>query len=80
MLFVTIELIPGGFRPQRRTIASMAGVGDYRVEAMGGRNPLSGQPRRSGTCSVIGHDRRQPVWALVAQAATEIPAAEFDEL
>jgi len=88
MLRVTIELVPGGFTPLRRTIASMtvgnvsdlADISDYRVDAMEGANPLTGEPPRSTTCTIVDHDRRQSVWALLAKAADEITRAEFDEL
>jgi hypothetical protein len=88
MLRVTIEMVPGGFAPLRRTIASMtvgnvsdlADISDYRVDAMEGANPHTGEPLRSATCTIVGHDRRQSVWALLAKAADEITRAEFDEL
>jgi hypothetical protein len=88
MLRVTIEMVPGGFAPLRRTIASMtvgnasdlADISDYRVDAMEGANPHTGEPPRSATCTVVGHDRRQSVWALLAKAADEITRSEFDEL
>ena len=88
MLRITIELVPGGFMPMRRTIATMnignlsdlADVSNYRVDAMERANPLSGDPPRSATCTVVGHDRRQSVWVLMARAAEEIMHAEFDEL
>jgi hypothetical protein len=49
MLRVTIELIPGGFSPMRKTIGSMrisnasnlAEVSDYKVDVMEGANPSS---------------------------------------
>jgi hypothetical protein len=77
MLKVTIDLVPGGFSPLKRTIATMrianvsdlADCSDYRVEATEGRNPLTGDPPRSASCEVTGHDRRQSVWALLAKAA-----------
>jgi hypothetical protein len=88
MLVVTIDILPGGYASHRHTIASLrignvsdlADISDYRVEAMEAANPLSGQPARSGTCTITGHDRRQSVWALIAKAADVIRHAEFDEL
>ena len=88
MLVITIDLIPGGFEPRRRTIASMlvsnasnlADVSDYNIEVMEGANPLTGDPPRSAGCRVLAHDRRQSVWALLAKASEEILKAEFDEL
>jgi hypothetical protein len=88
MLRVTIELVPGGFTPMRRMIASMsianvsdlADVSDYRIEAMEGANVLTGSPPRNAACVVLRHDRRQSVWALLAEACIEIQKADFVEL
>jgi hypothetical protein len=87
MLKITIDLIPGGFAPLKRTIATMrianlsdlADCSDYRIEATEGRNPLTGDPPRSASCEVTGHDRRQSVWALVAKAAEAACEAEYGE-
>jgi hypothetical protein len=57
MLMVTIELVPGGLWPMRRTIASMrisnaselAEVSDYTVEAIEDTNPLTGDPPRNAS-------------------------------
>jgi hypothetical protein len=88
VLRVIIELVPGGFTPLRRTIASMrignlsdlADVSDYKIEAMESANPLTAKPPVSATCTIVAHDRRQSVWSLIAKAAAEIAEAEFDEL
>jgi hypothetical protein len=88
MLRVIIEILPGGHLELRRTIASiaignksdLANISDYKIDAMESANPLTGPPRRSASCQVPGHDRRQSVWTLVAKAAAEIEKAEFDEL
>jgi hypothetical protein len=88
MLRVIIELVPGGRRELRRTIASMnignqsdlADISNYKIDAMESANRLTGTPPRYATCTVIAHDRRQSVWALIAKAAAEIQKAEFDEL
>jgi hypothetical protein len=88
MLRVIIELVPGGHRELRRTIASMnignqsdlADISDYKIDAMESANRLTATPPRYATCTVIAHDRRQSVWALIAKAAAEIQQAEFDEL
>jgi hypothetical protein len=88
MLRVTIDLIPGGFQPLRRTIASMsianasdlADISSYLIEAMEGANKLTGTPPRNATCMVHDHDRRQAVWALIAEACTQIQKADFVEL
>ena len=88
MLKLTIELVPRGFAPMRRTIASMsisnlsnlADSSDYHVESMEGANPLTGDPSRKAECMVLAHDRRQSVWALLAKACEEIMKADFVEL
>jgi hypothetical protein len=80
MLVVTIDLVPGGFEPMRRTIASMrianisdlAEVSDYRVDASETSNPLVGTPPRNAQCFVRSHARAQSVWALLAKASEEI--------
>jgi hypothetical protein len=83
MLRLTIELVPGGFEPMRRTIASMrisnmsdlADCSDYLVEAMEVANALTGDPPRSVEGIVLAHDRKQSVWALLAKACQEILTA-----
>jgi hypothetical protein len=88
MLTITVELVPGGFAPMRRKIASMrisnlsdlGDCSDYRVVAMEGANPLTGDPPRMATYTVSNHERRQPVWALIEKAAREILRAEYDEM
>ena len=88
MLRVLVELVPGGYAPLRRTIATMnignvtdlADVSDYKIDAIEAANPLAGTRPRSGTCVVSGHDRRQSVWALIAKAADEITRTDFDIL
>ncbi|OKO86816.1 hypothetical protein [Bradyrhizobium sp. AS23.2] len=80
MLVVTIDLVPGGFEPMRRTIASMrianisdlADISDYRVETVETSNPLIGTPERTAQCVIQGHARAQSVWALLARASEEI--------
>jgi hypothetical protein len=88
MLVVTVELVPSGFEPMRRTIASMrisnlshlADCSDYRVEALERANPLTGSPMRSAECIVPAHARKQSVWALLQRACEEIIRADFVEL
>lgn len=85
MLLITIELVPGGFEPTRRSIATLhisnesnlADFSDYRVTAIEGANPLSGTPPRIADCTVVNHDRRQAVWALLEAAAAELRAADW---
>ena len=87
MLTIKIDILPSGFAPLKRTIATMrianlsdlADISDYRIEVLEARNHLTGQPARSATCRVAGHDRRQSVWALVEKAAKAALAAENDE-
>jgi hypothetical protein len=88
MLKVTIELVPGGFAPMRRTIGSMrisnmsnlADLSDYRVEAIESANALTGDPSRNAECMVLAHDRKQSVWALLAKACEEVVKVDFVEL
>jgi len=88
MLRVTVDLVPGGVEPRRRTIASMvigntsmlADMSDYRVDAIEAANPLIGTPPRMASCTVCNHERRKPVWALIEKAAREILRAEYDEM
>jgi hypothetical protein len=80
LLAITIDLVPGGYTPMRRTIASMsilnvsdlAEVSDYRIEAFEVRNPLTGSPSSAPRGVVRAHNRAQSVWALVAKAAEQI--------
>jgi hypothetical protein len=84
MLLITVELVPGGFTPMRRRIASMrisnlsdlAPISDYRIEVTETRNSLTVTPPRKGACIVRGHDPAQSVWALVAKASQEILKAD----
>ena len=86
MLRLTIELVPGGFEPLRRPIASMrisnmsdlADCSDYRVETMEAANALTGDPARNAECMVLAHDRKQSVWALLAKACHKILKANYD--
>lgn len=88
MLVITVEVVPGGYTPMRRTIAAMnianisdlAEISDYRIEASETRNPLAGTPPRTVRCVIRGHARAQSVWALLAKASEEIIKADSDEL
>jgi hypothetical protein len=88
LLAITIDLVPGGYAPMRRTIASMsivnisdlAEVSDYRIEAFEARNPLTGSPPCSSCCVVRAHSRAQSVWALLAKASEAIMKADSIEL
>jgi hypothetical protein len=88
MLRIVVDLIPGGFTPLRRTIATMSIANesdlsdrsDYSVEAMEGRNELAGLPPRNMSAVVEQHDRRQSVWILIAKAAAAAAEAKSDPL
>jgi hypothetical protein len=83
MLRITVEIIPGGFAPFRKTIAIMsianvselADISNYRVEATENRNDIAGLPARSLLAEVRNHDRRQSVWSLIAVAASAVISA-----
>jgi hypothetical protein len=88
MIRIIVELIPSGFTPLRRTIASMtisnesnlADLSDYSVKAMEGQNDLAGLGPRNMSATVEAHDRRQSVWALIGKAAAAAAEAECDPL
>jgi hypothetical protein len=88
LLVITVDLVPGGYESYRRTIGSMrianvsdlSDLSDYAVAVMEGANPLTGLPARTASCKVVGHNRRQSVWALLAKAADEALRAEFEGL
>ncbi len=88
MLRVTIELVPSGFEPMRRTVATMhvsnlsnlADMSDYQVVALERANPMTGEPAGNAECMVLAHPRRQRVWALLQRACEEIMKADFVEL
>jgi hypothetical protein len=88
MIIITVDFVPGGFSPRRRTIASMrianasdlADISNYEVDLLEAANPLAGTNPRNGSCRVIGHDRRQSIWALIAKSAEAALEVEFDEL
>jgi hypothetical protein len=88
MLRVTVELVPGGAEPFRRTIGLMtignisdlADVSDYQVSVTEGANALTGTPPQARIFTVHGHSRRQSVWKLVARVITEMEGVEPTEL
>ncbi|WP_019197324.1 hypothetical protein [Afipia birgiae] len=88
MLDVVIDLVPAGFEPLRKTIATMriancsnlADLSNYRVEATEGRNDVAGLPPRSVSTTIEGHNRRQSVWSLIAKAAAAATITEGDPL
>jgi hypothetical protein len=88
MLYVTVEIFPGGYEPARRVIGSLrisnvsdlADVSSYRVDFFETANHLTGSPARTGECSVEGHDRLQSVWALIERAAVAVRTADLADL
>ncbi len=85
MLVITVELLPAGYEPMRRSIATiqisnqsdLAEISDYRVIATESDNPLSGTPAAITECMVVKHDRRQSVWRLINAAAAELEEADW---
>ncbi|WGD52440.1 hypothetical protein QA641_00340 [Bradyrhizobium sp. CB1650] len=85
---MTIELVPGGFEPMRRTIGSirisnetdLAKVSNYRIVAQEAANRLTGDPAGIAECMVRDHPRQQRVWALLQKACEELMKADFVEL
>jgi len=85
MLVITVDLVPGGYEPMRRTIAAMkianisdlADISDYQIVANETSNPLSSTPPRTVRCLIQGHSRRQSVWALIAKASEEIMKSDL---
>lgn len=88
MLRVIVDLVPGGFEPLRRRIASMtiANVSDladrsnYVIQAAEGANPVAELPPRNVNATVEDHDRRRSVWCLVAKAAAAADQAKWEPL
>jgi hypothetical protein len=88
MLCVTVEIVPGGFEPDRRVIGSLrisnvsdlAPVSNYRVDVLEAANHLTGSPARIGGCRVEGHDRLQSVWALIERAAAAALTADLVDM
>jgi hypothetical protein len=88
MLILTIELVPGGLSPLRRSIGTvqisnvseLADISNYKLLAMEGANPLIGTSARVAECILIGHDRRQTVWKLIEAAAAELETADWEPL
>jgi len=87
MIRVTIEIVPSGFEPARRTIGSLkmsnvselASISSYEVDAMEAANPLCGTPARAVSFRIDGHKRAQSVWVLLARAAAFLASADFVE-
>ncbi|HZQ14059.1 MAG TPA: hypothetical protein VFB31_14740 [Pseudolabrys sp.] len=76
MLVVEVKLVPdgiGALRVLARAIAGnvtdLADRSDYRIAANEGANPIAGTPAWEAHGHILGHDRVQSVWALVAKLA-----------
>jgi len=76
MLRINVEIIPGGVGEPRvlaraiaGNISDLADTSDYRVAVNEGANPIAGTPAWEARGSILGHQRRQSVWALVASIA-----------
>ena len=81
MLRVTVELVShGGRQPLGQmfvgNVSDLADVSAYEISASEAVNPLNGAPAWTARAEVVGHDRRQSVWRLVAAAATAIDKAD----
>lgn len=87
MIRVTVEIVPGGFEPARRTIgmlrisnlSDLASVSSYDVYVEEAANPLCGTSSRMARIRVDGHKRAQSVWVLLARVMTSLAAADFVE-
>jgi hypothetical protein len=81
-----VALVPGGFEPLRRTLATMtisnlsnlADRSDYCVAATERENKLTGLPAHSVVAKVTNHERRQSVWILIAKAASAVANAKSE--
>ncbi|MHC2275347.1 hypothetical protein ACVME8_001958 [Bradyrhizobium diazoefficiens] len=88
MLVVKVELWPGGRCALRRPIGTLhvanhsglADVSDYRALAMEFANPLTGRPPGIAKFQVLGHARRQRVWAILGRACDEAMKADWVDL
>lgn len=73
-IVVTVELLSGGRRRVLgkcciENLSDLRDVSDYNVNVTEGDNAVSGEGMWRGDGRIEGHDRRQTVWSLVAQAA-----------
>jgi hypothetical protein len=84
MLRVTVELVPGGAEPFRRTIGAMiivnmsnlAEISNYAITVTEEANPLTGAPSRRFQFTLHGQSRRRSAWALIERAITEMDSEE----
>ncbi|MBX9830215.1 MAG: hypothetical protein K2Y27_35120 [Xanthobacteraceae bacterium] len=77
MIQIVIRIIPNGDKKRAvehgvAEVTRVAGdvVCDYSVSAGENQNPVAQALDWSARGHVLGHDRRQSVWALVAKVAT----------
>ena len=88
MISVSVELVPGGYAPLKRTIGTLrianvsdlSQISDYEVDFLEAANPLCGTPARIARIRVEGHERAQSVWVLIARAIAALDTADFVEL
>lgn len=88
MLVVKVEQWRDGKSTTRRSIGTLhiardgdlAHVSDYRALAMELANPLTGGPPGIARFQVLGHARRQRVWAILGRACDEAMKADWVDL
>jgi hypothetical protein len=88
MLVVKVELWPAGRATRARALGTLhiandsrlAELSDYRVLAMELANGLTGDPAGIAEFQVLGHARRQRVWALLQRACEEAMKADWVDL
>jgi hypothetical protein len=76
MIRVIVEVFPGGYAENRRTIGLMhianlsdlARLSDYKIDIAESANPLAGTETSTRTVYLRDHDRNQSVWRLLAAA------------
>lgn len=82
MLKISVELVSqAGHHHSLGTLmvgntSDLADVSDYEIAGSEAANPLAGTAAWTARAVVVGHDRRQSVWRLVAAAALAIDDAD----
>ena len=76
MLWIIVEIVPGGIgrprevaRAQLGNISDLGKISDYEIEAREGANAVTWAKAWESRGMILGHDREQSVWVLVAKAA-----------
>jgi hypothetical protein len=77
MLKIRIELVPGGDEACKcelgcailGNVTDLDPVSDYQIRVREGYNPIAGTKAWDVCGMIVGHDRRQSAWSLVAKAA-----------